>query len=235
MAILNVNPTRMQLSILRSRLETATRGHKLMKDKQDELVRRFIEMIRTNRELRQKVEEELINSFKDFTQASSSTNDDFIELALSMPKQKVSLNMELESVMNVLIPNMEFSKENIVDLDDGRHSSSIFPYGFSQTNPDLDLAIIRLNKILDMLLELAEIEKSTQLMADEIEQTRRRVNALEHKTIPDLEDTIKHIRMKLDENERATITRLMKTKDLIAEADAKAEKKKLETVEAEQK
>lgn len=217
MAKLNVNPTRMQLSLLKARLKTATRGHKLLKDKQDELVRRFIELIRRNKELRENVESELTSSFVDFTMASATTVPNFLELALSLPKQRVSLELKRRNVMSVEIPVMSFKKENVVDLKDGNQSSSIYPYGFAQTNADLDEAVKRLDKILDMLLELAEVEKSSQLMADEIEVTRRRVNALEYRTIPDLEETIKFIRMKLDENERATITRLMKIKDMIAE------------------
>lgn len=217
MAKLNVNPTRMQLSLLKARLKTATRGHKLLKDKQDELVRRFIELIRRNKELRENVESELTSSFVDFTMASATTVPNFLELALSLPKQRVSLDLKRRNVMSVEIPVMSFKKENVVDLKDGNQSSSIYPYGFAQTNADLDEAVKRLDKILDMLLELAEVEKSSQLMADEIEVTRRRVNALEYRTIPDLEETIKFIRMKLDENERATITRLMKIKDMIAE------------------
>ena len=217
MAKLNVNPTRMQLSLLKARLKTASRGHKLLKDKQDELVRRFIELIRKNKELRENVERELTSSFIDFTMASATTVPNFLELALSLPKQRVNLDLEKKNVMSVEIPTMSFHKENVVDLKDGNQFSSIYPYGFSQTNADLDEAVKRLDQILDMLLELAEVEKSSQLMADEIEVTRRRVNALEYRTIPDLEETIKFIRYKLDENERATITRLMKIKDMIAE------------------
>lgn len=216
MAILNVSPTRMEMSNLKKRLSTATRGHKLLKDKQDELVRRFITLIRKNEKLRREVEGELINSFKDFTMASALSIPNFLELALSLPKQKIYLDLEVDNVMSVNIPKMEFRKENSVDLGDGNPSSSIYPYGFTYTNSELDEAVRRLDDILDKLLELAEVEKTCQLMSDEIEMTRRRVNALEYRTIPDLQDTIKFIRMRLEENERETITRLMKTKDLIA-------------------
>lgn len=216
MAVLNVNPTRMELSKLRSRLSVATRGHKLLKDKQDELVRRFITLIRRNEKLRKEVEEELINSFKDFTMASALSVPNFLELALSLPKQRVFVDIDVENVMSVEIPEMEFIKQNVVDLGDDQQSSSIYPYGFTHTNAELDRAVARLDQILEKLLELAEVEKTSQLMADEIEVTRRRVNALEYRTIPDLEETIKFIRMRLEENERETITRLMKTKDLIA-------------------
>lgn len=219
MAVLKVNPTRMELSQLKAKLKTAKKGHKLLKDKQDELVRRFIEVVRQNEDLRKEVEEELTQSFKDFTMASALAIPDFLELALSMPKQKVYVNIDVENVMSVSIPQMKFVKENAVELEEGKQSSSIFPYGFTHTNSELDEAIMRLDKILDKLLQLAEIEKTAQLMADEIETTRRRVNALEYRTIPDLEDTIKSIRMRLEESERETITRLMKTKELIAKAE----------------
>ena len=217
MARLNVNPTRMELSNLKKRLSTASRGHKLLKDKQDELVRRFIIQIRKNEKLRKEVEQELTNSFKDFTMASALSMPNFLELALSLPKQKVYLDLEVENVMSVRIPHMEFKKENVVVLDGNEKSSSIYPYGFTHTNSELDEAVNKLDDILDKLLELAQVEKTCQLMADEIEITRRRVNALEYRTIPDLQETIKFIRMRLEENERETITRLMKTKDLIAQ------------------
>lgn len=216
MAILNVNPTRMELQRLRRRYSVAARGHKLLKDKQDELVRRFIILIRRNEKLRIEVEKELISSFKDFTMASALAVPNFLELALSLPKQRVYVDVEVNNIMSVNIPEMEFTKQNVVDLGDEKQSSSIYPYGFTHTNAELDRAVSRLDKILEQLLELAEVEKTAQLMADEIEVTRRRVNALEYRTIPDLEETIKFIRMRLEESERETITRLMKTKDLIA-------------------
>ena len=148
--------------------------------------------------------------------ASAISVPNFLELALSLPKQRVYVDVKVNNIMSVNIPEMEFIKKNVVDLGDERQSSSIYPYGFTHTNAELDRAVSRLDKILNQLLELAEVEKTAQLMADEIEVTRRRVNALEYRTIPDLEETIKFIRMKLEENERETITRLMKTKDLIA-------------------
>lgn len=214
MAIMNVNPTRMEMNNLKERLEVAKRGHKLLEDKQDELVRRFLEIIRKNKKLRQEVELALVESFQDFTMASAYTNPSFLEIALAMPTQKIQVDIETENVMSVEIPIMEFKKIKTMEgsLEDDEGS---LPYGYYQTNLELDKALRKMEEVLDMLLELAEIEKTTQLMADEIEVTRRRVNALEYKTIPDLEDTIKFIRMKLEESDRETITRLMKTKDLI--------------------
>ena len=213
MAKLNINPTRMALSNLKSRLVTAKRGHKLLKDKQDELMRRFIDMIRKNKSLRIEVEKALSNSFKSFLLASAVMSPEFLEQAVAFPKEKVSVSIETKNVMSVLIPQMKFERT--------QSKGAIFPYGFAQTSSELDDAILELHGVMNMLLELSEIEKSCQLMADEIEKTRRRVNALEYRTIPDLEETIKFIRMKLDENERATITRLMKVKDIIAKKKKK--------------
>ncbi len=209
MAKLNVNPTRMVLSELKGRLATSTRGHKLLKDKQDELMRRFIALIRKNKELRVEVEEELGNSFKDFLLASAIMSPEFLDEAVSFPKENIDVEITTKNIMSVNIPVMEFIK---TELDE---SGSIYPYGYAQTSADLDYAIEGLDRVMDKLLELAEVEKACQLMAKELEKTRRRVNALEYRTIPDLEETIKYIRSKLDENERATITRLMKVKDII--------------------
>ena len=207
MAKLKVNPTRMALSELKLRLVTAKRGHKLLKDKQDELMRQFINLIKENKKLRMEVEKELSESFKSFLLASATMSPLFLESAVSFPKEKLSVDIKSKNIMSVNVPEMKFVKEEM--------EGSIFPYGFVQTSAELDDTVIKLQKVLDNLLSLAEIEKSCQLMADEIEKTRRRVNALEYSTIPNLEETIKDIRMKLDENERATITRLMKVKQML--------------------
>lgn len=204
MAKLNVNPTRMQLTQLKGRLSTATRGHKLLKDKQDELMRRFIELIRKNKELRIEVERELQDSFNEFLLASAVMSPEVLEEAVAFPKETITVDIKKRNVMSVNIPVMNFIRK--LENDEG----SIYPYGFAQTSSELDDAIAKLYGIMPKLLELAEIEKACQLMADEIEKTRRRVNALEYRTIPELQETIRFIRMKLDENERSTITRLMK-------------------------
>ena len=209
MAKLNVNPTRMELSKLKKRLTTATRGHKLLKDKQDELMRQFINLVKYNNELRKSVEAELEGSFKDFVMASAVMSSEFLEEAVAYPKDSVSVEVGTKNIMSVNVPQMKFNRQ----LQD--REGSIYPYGFANTSSELDDAIGKLESILPKLLELAEVEKSTQLMADEIEKTRRRVNALEYITIPQLEETIKFIRMKLDENERGALTRLMKVKDII--------------------
>ena len=213
MTRLNVTPTRMNLNTLKKRLATSKRGYKLLKDKQDELMRQFLEKIRENKRLREEVEADLKESSKGFLMASSFMSPEFLEEAVSFPTQKIGVDIKVKNVMSVRIPQMEFKIDK-----GGNENASMYPYGLAQTSADLDLAIKGVNKVMDKLLTLAELEKSTQLMADEIEGTRRRVNALEYRTIPDLEETIKYIRAKLEENERATISRLMKVKDIISEA-----------------
>ena len=209
MAILNVNPTRMELTKLKKRLATSTRSHKLLKDKQDELMRQFINLIKYNNTLRKEVEAELEGSLKDFVMARAVMSSEFLEEAIACPKEHITVEVGEKNVMSVPVPVMNFKRE--LEGDEG----SIFPYGFANTSSELDDAISKLYSILPKLLELAEVEKSGQLMADEIEKTRRRVNALEYMTIPQLQETIKFIRMKLDENERGALTRLMKVKAMI--------------------
>lgn len=223
MARLSVNPTRMELTKLKKRLATAARGHKLLKDKQDELMRRFIDLIKHNNELRKSVEEELQNSFKDFVMASALMSSEFLEEAIAYPKESISVKVETKNLMGVNVPVMEFKRK----LEDD--AGSIYPYGFASTSADLDGAIEKLYLALPKLLELAEVEKSCQLMADEIEKTRRRVNALEYMIIPQLQETIKYIRMKLGENERGALTRLMKVKNMMEKAQALADAKKITT------
>lgn len=209
MAKLNVNPTRMEMTKLKKRLVTATRGHKLLKDKQDELMRQFINLVKYTNELRKSVESELEGSLKDFVMARAVMSSEFLEEAVAYPKESISVEVGNKNIMSVNVPKMTFKRQ--LEGDEG----SIFPYGFANTSSELDDAISKLYVILPKLLELAEVEKSTQLMADEIEKTRRRVNALEYMTIPQLQETIKYIRMKLDENERGALTRLMKVKAMI--------------------
>ena len=209
MAKLNVNPTRMELSKLKKRLTTAARGHKLLKDKQDELMRQFINLVKYNNKLRKEVEDNLQGSLKDFVMASAVMSSEFLEEAIIYPKEKISVEVGEKNVMSVSVPVMNFKRQ--LEGDEG----SIYPYGFANTSSELDDTLSKLYGILPQLLELAEVEKSCQLMADEIESTRRRVNALEYMTIPQLQETIKYIRMRLDENERSATTRLMKVKSMI--------------------
>lgn len=209
MAKLNINPTRMELSKLKKTLQASTRSHKLLKDKQDELMRQFINLVKYNNKLRKEVEEQLQSSLKDFVMARAVMSSEFLEEAIIYPKEHITVEVKEKNIMSVSVPVMNFKRQ--LEGDGG----SIYPYGFANTSSELDDTLSKLYGILPQLLELAEVEKSCQLMADEIEKTRRRVNALEYRTIPDLQETIKYIRMRLDENERASITRLMKVKSMI--------------------
>lgn len=215
MAKLNVNPTRMELSKLKKKLATSTRSHKLLKDKQDELVRQFILLIKESNNLRDNVEDKLSDSFKSFMLSKATVGSDIAEGALLCPKEHITVDIESKNVMSVNVPVLEFKRKMQDD------AGSIYPYGFAATSPELDDSVRQLYDALPDLLRLTEIEKSCQLMADEIEKTRRRVNALEYMTIPQLEETIKFIKMKLEENERSALTRLMKVKDMINNQEVK--------------
>lgn len=215
MARLNVNPNRMELTKLKARQTTAVRGHKLLKDKQDELMRRFIDLVRENNVLRKEVEKELLEAYKDFVLVGAVTSPEFLEEAVMFPREEITLSMTMKNIMSVYVPQMTFTRK--LEGDD----SGIYPYGFSGTSDELDRALEKLFRLLPKLLKLGEVEKTCNLMADEIEKTRRRVNALEYMTIPQLKETIKYIQMKLDENERANTIRLMKVKSMMAEAEAR--------------
>lgn len=210
MARLNVNPTRMELTNLKRKLTTARRGHKLLKDKQDELMRRFLDLVRENKELRRKVEEGIEESNRHMALARSVMSDSSLDVALMMPSQKMSLDVSEKNVMSVMLPVFD-TKLKTADEND------IYSYGFAFTSSDLDAAAKSLSDIMPYMLRLAEVEKSCQLMSAEIEKTRRRVNALEHVMIPQYEETIKYISMKLDENERSSTIRLMKVKNMMLE------------------
>ena len=208
MASKQITPTRMELTRLKKKLVTATRGHKLLKDKRDELMRQFLEKVRENKTLREQVEKGIKAANKNFLLARAGMQDQVLNTAMLAPKQRVSVETGVENVMSVEIPTFDF-KTRTPDQND------IFSYGFAFTSSDLDGAVQSLADIFPDMLKLAEIEKSCQLMAVEIEKTRRRVNALEHVMIPEPQANIKYISMKLDENERATQIRLMKVKDMV--------------------
>ena len=210
MASTQVNPTRMELTRQKKKLATATRGHKLLKDKRDELMRQFLELVRENKTLREKVEEGLEAVNKNFVLARASSSDQALNTALLAPKQEVYLNADTRNVMSVEIPVFTTSTRS---ADEG----DIYSYGFAFTSGDLDDAVKSLQELLPDMLRLAEVEKSCQLMAAEIEKTRRRVNALGYVMIPDAQEKIRYITMKLDENERSTQIRLMKVKDMMLE------------------
>ena len=204
----NVKPTRMELNRTKARLKTATRGHKLLKDKRDELMRQFLAIIKQNQELRQKVEKDLAEAMSAMSAASAVMSPEMLEQALLYPKQSVEVELELKNVMSVEVPVYEFRTKS---EDPGQ----IFPYGYAMTSGELDDAVGLFSETLRDMLELARVEKTMQLLAQEIEKTRRRVNALEYVMIPDMQETIRYITMKLEENERGNITRLMKVKDTI--------------------
>ena len=207
---LNVNPTRMMLTTLKKRLVTARRGHKLMKDKRDQLMKGFLELARENKRLREEVEEALAKVYESFSVASAVMSQEVLEEALMFPKQGVKLTVDGKNVMSVDVPQFKFETT-------ASDSADIYPYGFASTSGELDAAIAGLAGILPDMLELAAQEKEAAMLAAELEKTRRRVNALEYVKIPQLEMTIKYIVMKLEENERGNQTRLMKVKDMILE------------------
>ena len=208
MAVMNVNPTRMQLTDLKKKLITARRGHKLLKDKRDELMRQFLELVKENKELRKTVEDAIKSANRHMALACADMSDESLDVALMMPSQKMSLELNEKNIMSVMVPKYDM-KFKTADKGD------IYSYGFGFTSGDLDSAIKDFSDIMPLMLRLAETEKTCQLLASEIEKTRRRVNALEHVMIPDYEDTIKYITMKLEEAERSNITRLLKIKDMM--------------------
>lgn len=203
-----VNPTRMELTRLKKKLATAMKGHKLLKDKRDELMRQFLDMVRENKALRENVERGIKNANMNFVLANAVMRSEVTKTALMAPKQSVSIDVSKRNVMSVEIPVFD-CKTRTSDTND------IYSYGLGFTSSDLDFAVKSLSDVFPDMLRLAEIEKSCRLMAAEIEKTRRRVNALEHVVIPETQESIKYITMKLDENERSTQIRLMKVKDMM--------------------
>ena len=206
MAVMNVNPTRMEMKRLQARLKTATRGHKLLKDKTDEMIRRFITLAQQNKQLRSETEAELAAALVSFTLARSATDGRVVEEAIMMPSRTVSLDCSQRKVMGIDVPAIEI-RDNVAD--------DLYPYALTGASGKLDEAIRGLNAVLYKLIKLAETEKACNMLADEIEKNKRRVNALENIMIPQLTETIKYIKMKLDESERSATVRLMKVKDII--------------------
>ena len=203
-----ITPTRMVLNQLKGRLKTATRGHKLLKDKRDELMRQFMDVIKLNKILRTRVEEGLTEAFGALTVASAVMSPEMLEQALMYPRQSVELSVKYKNIMSVNVPQYSFSTKTA-------DASEIYPYGFAQTSAELDVAMQAISRVFEDMLELARVEKTMQLLAEEIEKTRRRVNALEYVMIPEMEENIRYISMKLAENENATKVRLMKVKDMV--------------------
>ena len=208
MASTAITPTRMVLNQLKGRLKTARRGHKLLKDKRDELMRQFMDVVKLNKQLRTRVEEGLTAAFGSLQVASAIMSPEMLEQALLYPRQSVELGMKFKNIVSVNVPVYSFETKN-------NDPSEIYPYGFAQTSGELDDALDKLAKVFEDMLELAQVEKTMQLLAEEIEKTRRRVNALEYVMIPELEGNIKYISMKLSENDNATKVRLLKVKEMV--------------------
>ncbi len=217
MAEIRVNPTRMEMKKLQGRYTTARRGHKLLKDKRDELMKQFLEVVREDKALRERVEEALPKYYRGFSVASASSNPKMIEEALISPKKEGGVEVSYKNMMSVIVPEFEFSSA-------GESALESFNYGLAFTSGELDVSLRELNGILGDLLRMAELEKKAQLLAEEIEKTRRRVNALEYIMMPQYLATIKSIKMKLDENERGNTTRLMKVKDMMLKAQRQSAK-----------
>ncbi|MGE5560991.1 MAG: V-type ATP synthase subunit D [Chloroflexota bacterium] len=201
---LNVNATRMELLKLKRRLVTAKRGHKLLKDKRDELMKEFMKRIRDTRDIRRTVEEKLTVASRAFLVARAVMSDEVLEEAIMYPKVKVSLDVGAQNVMGVSVPVLKATTEG-----------DPYNYGFVGTSAELDTALGKYNEALPDMIKLAEMERTIELLASEIEKTRRRVNALEYVMIPQLESTVRSIGMKLSEQERGNVTRLMKVKDIV--------------------
>ena len=211
MAEIRVNPTRMELKKLQSKYTTARRGHKLLKDKRDELMRRFLDVVREDKELRARVEERLLACHKSFTVANAVSNPKMLSEALILPGSENRLHVSEKNLMSVTVPLFELESTG---------GENTFNYGFAFTSGELDNSLYELSGILPDMVRLAELEKTAQMLALEIERTRRRVNALEHIMMPRYLESIKTIKMKLDENERGNKTRLMKVKDMMLAAQS---------------
>ncbi|MBQ0134746.1 MAG: V-type ATP synthase subunit D [Clostridiales bacterium] len=205
-----VTPTRMVLNQMKGRLTTAQRGHKLLKDKRDELMRQFMDVVRRNKELRLKVEAGLTEAFAALSVAGSVMSPEMLEQSLLYPRQSVELGVGFNNVMSVNVPVYDFKTKSA-------DSGDIFPYGFAQTSGELDDAMSAISGVFEDMLELAQVEKTMQLLAQEIEKTRRRVNALEYVMIPEYQANIKYITAKLQENENSTKVRLIKVKEMVLE------------------
>jgi len=208
MASRQINPNRMELLRLKKQLVTARRGHKLLKDKRDELMRQFLDIIRHNQELRLRVEKLLAAANRDMVMARAVMPPAIMDSALMSGRENLTLSIDTHNIMSVNVPvfSSMFEMSGMAET---------LPYGMASTAGELDQAIMSLKSAFPVMIELAEVEKTAQLLADEIEKTRRRVNSLEYVLIPELQTAIRDITMKMDENERGNLTRLMKVKDMI--------------------
>lgn len=223
MARMNVNPTRMVLSTLKNQLRVAVKGHKLLKDKRDEMMKIFLDLAREIQKLREEVDPQLSDVYGSFSVARAVMAPEMLEEALMYPKQSVDLIASTKNVMSVNVPEFDFEMHS-------SDQSDVYPYGFATTSGELDKSIEKLTELFPKLLQLAAMEKEAMLLADEIEKTRRRVNALEYVKIPNYQETIKYIKMKLDEDKRGNQTRLMKVKDMMLQEELEARRKKDEEI-----
>lgn len=211
MAVLNVNLTRIESINLKKSLKTAQKGHKLLKDKLDELIKQLLKMVQENQKLRRETDQMLKNTYQNFRLAKAVIGESYVEEALIIPRKSVSVEIGEMSVMSVKIPKFYFEEQQ--QEEEGKENKAL--YGFAYTTAELDRAIESFAEVSEKLLELAQNEKAIELIAAEIEKTRRRVNAIENVTIPNYIDTIKYIGLKLSEDERASTSRLMKIKEMI--------------------
>ncbi|MGE5558963.1 MAG: V-type ATP synthase subunit D [Bacillota bacterium] len=208
---IRVNPTRMELLRLKKRLQVARRGHKLLKDKFDEMMKIFLELIERNREIRQKVEEKLAAAYAGFALAKAVMSPRVLEESILAPGQGRGITPEMQKVFSITAPRFILSAEG----KRGNGAQGRLPYSMITTSGELDRAVLLLKNSFEDMIELAEVEKTVELMAAELEKTRRRVNALEYVLIPQLAETIRFISMKLEENERGNLVRLMKVKEIV--------------------
>ena len=224
MAEINVNPTRMEMKKLQTRYTTARRGHKLLKDKRDELMRQFLEVVREDKELRERVEERLASAYSSFSVAAAVSSPQMLREALIMPKKEGSLSISYKNMMSVTVPEFDYKTSE---------EKGSMNYGMAFTSGELDLSVSELGEIMQDLVHMASLEKTAQLLAQEIEKTRRRVNALEYIMMPSYLEGIKRIKMKLEENERGNLTRLMKVKDMMVKKTLDAKQSFFADEEAE--
>ena len=205
----HVNPNRMELMRLKKRLGLAKRGHKLLKDKQEQLVRMFMAQVKDARDLRESVEERLTKCYKSYMLAEIQTNDKFIEDAIFFSTKKVNAELQTTPIMNLRVPSFKTPDNNFF--------TGQFNYSFANVSGNLDISFFKFEEVLPDLLKLSQKEKSLNMISQELTSTRRRVSALEHVFIPSLLETIKMINSKLNEMERSALTRLMKVKDIVRE------------------
>lgn len=220
---MRVNPTRMEMKKIQARYRTARKGHKLLKDKRDELMKQFLDVVREDKDLRDRVEAALTEYYRGFSLASAVSSPKMLEEALICPKKECDLAVNYKNVMSVTVPTFDLRV-----LAEG--GSDSYNYGLAFTSGELDASLRALSEITEDLVRMAELEKTAQLLAEEIERTRRRVNALEHILMPQYLGAIRTIKMKLDENERGNTTRLMKVKDMMLQAQLQQKVDEIEPV-----